>query len=143
MKVTLDLKPFAAAWHLASGEADRARQRRRTLADDGSVTHEWTEPDRSAVRNYVMLDAAGPAPPRLVAAGKHAILEADLAAACSVAEPGRCLLLPADVRRLLTAVRKGKGPIERIVIRPEPDRVVFVSPPPRGLMVDINVRLGM
>ena len=38
---------------------------------------------------------------------------------------------------------KGKGPIERIVIRPEPDRVVFVSPPPRGLMIDINVRLGM
>ena len=38
---------------------------------------------------------------------------------------------------------KGKGPIERIVIRPEPDRVVFVTPPPRGLMVDINVRLGM
>jgi len=38
---------------------------------------------------------------------------------------------------------RGKGPIERIVIRPEPDRVVFVSPPPRGLMVDINVRLGM
>jgi hypothetical protein len=38
---------------------------------------------------------------------------------------------------------KGKGPIERIVIRPEPDRVVWVSPPPRGLMVDINVRLGM
>ena len=38
---------------------------------------------------------------------------------------------------------KGKGPVERIVIRPEPDRVVFVSPPPRGLMVDINVRLGM
>ena len=37
----------------------------------------------------------------------------------------------------------GKGPIERIVIRPEPDRVVFVSPPPRGLMIDINVRLGM
>ena len=38
---------------------------------------------------------------------------------------------------------KGKGPIEKIVIRPEPDRIVFVSPPPRGLMVDINVRLGM
>ena len=38
---------------------------------------------------------------------------------------------------------RGKGPIEYIVIRPEPDRVVFVSPPPRGLMVDINVRLGM
>jgi len=38
---------------------------------------------------------------------------------------------------------KGKGPIEQIVIRPEPDRVVFVAPPPRGLMVDINVRLGM
>jgi hypothetical protein len=38
---------------------------------------------------------------------------------------------------------KGMGPVERIVIRPEPDRVVFVSPPPRGLMVDINVRLGM
>ena len=38
---------------------------------------------------------------------------------------------------------KGKGPIEKIVIRPEPDRVIFVSPPPRGLMVDINVRLGM
>lgn len=38
---------------------------------------------------------------------------------------------------------KGKGPIEKIVIRPEPDRVVFVSQPPRGLMVDINVRLGM
>src|SRR5688572_32508508 len=38
---------------------------------------------------------------------------------------------------------KGKGPIEKIVIRPEPDRVVFVSPPPRGLMIDINVRLGM
>ena len=37
----------------------------------------------------------------------------------------------------------GRGPIERIVIRPEPDRVVFVSPPPRGLMIDINVRLGM
>lgn len=38
---------------------------------------------------------------------------------------------------------RGKGPVERIVIRPEPDRVVFVSPPPRGLMIDINVRLGM
>ena len=38
---------------------------------------------------------------------------------------------------------RGKGPIERIVIRPEPDRVIFVSPPPRGLMIDINVRLGM
>jgi hypothetical protein len=38
---------------------------------------------------------------------------------------------------------RGKGPIERIVIRPEPDRVVFVSQPPRGLMIDINVRLGM
>jgi len=38
---------------------------------------------------------------------------------------------------------KGKGPIEKIVIRPEPDRVVWVTPPPRGLMIDINVRLGM
>ena len=38
---------------------------------------------------------------------------------------------------------RGRGPIERIVIRPEPDRVVFVSPPPHGLMIDINVRLGM
>ena len=38
---------------------------------------------------------------------------------------------------------KGKGPIEKIVIRPEPDRVVFVSPPPKGLMIDINVRLGL
>ena len=38
---------------------------------------------------------------------------------------------------------RGKGPIEKIVIRPEPDRVVFVAQPPRGLMVDINVRLGM
>jgi hypothetical protein len=38
---------------------------------------------------------------------------------------------------------RGKGPIERIVIRPEPERVVFVTPPPRGLMIDINVRLGM
>jgi hypothetical protein len=38
---------------------------------------------------------------------------------------------------------KGKGPIEKIVIRPEPDRIVFVSQPPRGLMVDINVRLGL
>ena len=38
---------------------------------------------------------------------------------------------------------KGKGPIEKIVIRPEPDRVVFVSQPPKGLMIDINVRLGL
>ncbi|HUQ80565.1 MAG TPA: hypothetical protein VM076_05500 [Gemmatimonadaceae bacterium] len=38
---------------------------------------------------------------------------------------------------------RGKGPVEKIVIRPEPDRVVFVSQPPRGLMVDINVRLGI
>lgn len=38
---------------------------------------------------------------------------------------------------------RGRGPVERIVIRPEPDRIVFVSQPPRGLMVDINVRLGM
>ena len=38
---------------------------------------------------------------------------------------------------------KGKGPIEKIVIRPEPDRIVFVSQPPRGLMIDINVRLGL
>ena len=38
---------------------------------------------------------------------------------------------------------KGKGPIERIVIRPEPERIVWVSPPPKGLLVDINVRLGM
>ena len=38
---------------------------------------------------------------------------------------------------------KGKGPVERIVIRPEPERIVWVSPPPRGILVDINVRLGM
>jgi hypothetical protein len=38
---------------------------------------------------------------------------------------------------------KGKGPIEKIVIRPEPDRVVFVSAPPRRLLPDITVRLGM
>ena len=38
---------------------------------------------------------------------------------------------------------KGKGPIEKIVIRPEPDRVVFVSQPPKGLMIDINLRLGI
>ena len=38
---------------------------------------------------------------------------------------------------------KGKGPIEKIVIRPEPDRVVFVSQPPKGLMIDINLRLGL
>ena len=38
---------------------------------------------------------------------------------------------------------KGKGPIEKIVIRPEPDRIVFVSQPPKGLMIDINVRLGL
>ena len=38
---------------------------------------------------------------------------------------------------------KGKGPVERIVIRPEPERIVWVSPPPKGILVDINVRLGM
>ena len=38
---------------------------------------------------------------------------------------------------------KGKGPVERIVIRPEPERIVWVSPPPKGLLIDINVRLGM
>ena len=38
---------------------------------------------------------------------------------------------------------KGKGPIEKIVIRPEPDRVVFVSQPPKAVMVNINVRLGL
>jgi hypothetical protein len=38
---------------------------------------------------------------------------------------------------------KGKGPIEKVIIRPEPERVVFVSQPPRGVMVDINVRLGL
>jgi hypothetical protein len=38
---------------------------------------------------------------------------------------------------------KGKGPIEKIVIRPEPDRVIFVSQPPKGLMIDINLRLGL
>ena len=38
---------------------------------------------------------------------------------------------------------KGKGPIEKIVIRPEPDRIVFVSQPPKAVMVNINVRLGL
>lgn len=36
----------------------------------------------------------------------------------------------------------GRGPVEKMVIRPEPDRVIFESAPPR-VLVDINVRLGM
>jgi hypothetical protein len=37
---------------------------------------------------------------------------------------------------------RGKGPMERLVIRPTPERVVFESAPPR-VLVDINVRLGL
>jgi hypothetical protein len=36
---------------------------------------------------------------------------------------------------------KGKGPIKRIVVRREPERIVFVDAP-RVVLVDINVRLG-
>lgn len=37
---------------------------------------------------------------------------------------------------------RGKGPIVRMVIRPAQERVVFESAP-RGLLAEINVRLGM
>jgi hypothetical protein len=36
---------------------------------------------------------------------------------------------------------RGKGPIKRIVVRREPERIVFVDAP-RVVLVDINVRLG-
>ena len=37
---------------------------------------------------------------------------------------------------------RGKGPIVRMVIRPAEERVVFESAP-RGLLAEINIRLGM
>jgi hypothetical protein len=37
---------------------------------------------------------------------------------------------------------RGKGPIVRMIIRPAQERVVFESAP-RGLVAEINVRLGM
>jgi uncharacterized protein (UPF0548 family) len=37
---------------------------------------------------------------------------------------------------------KGKGRLQRIVVRREPERVVFVDAP-RAVQVDINVRLGL
>lgn len=37
---------------------------------------------------------------------------------------------------------RGLGPVERMVVRPSGDIVVFESAP-RGVLVDINVRLGM
>ena len=36
---------------------------------------------------------------------------------------------------------RGKGPVHRIVVRREPERIVFVDAP-RVVLVDINVRLG-
>ena len=37
---------------------------------------------------------------------------------------------------------KGKGPVERIVVRPAQERVVFEAAP-RPLLVDINLKLGL
>ena len=37
---------------------------------------------------------------------------------------------------------KGKGPVEKMIIRPAPDRFIFEAAP-RGVTVDINVRLGL
>lgn len=37
---------------------------------------------------------------------------------------------------------KGKGRLERIVVRREPERIVFVNAP-RAVLVDINLRLGL
>jgi hypothetical protein len=37
---------------------------------------------------------------------------------------------------------KGKGRLQKIVVRREPERVVFVDAP-RAVQVDINVRLGL
>ncbi|HEU4641950.1 MAG TPA: hypothetical protein VFS44_05785 [Gemmatimonadaceae bacterium] len=36
----------------------------------------------------------------------------------------------------------GREPVEKMVIRPAPDRVIFESAPPK-VLVDINVRLGL
>lgn len=36
---------------------------------------------------------------------------------------------------------RGRGPVQRIVVRREPERIVFVDAP-RVVLVDINVRLG-
>ena len=37
---------------------------------------------------------------------------------------------------------KGKGPVEKMIIRPAPDRFIFEAAP-KGVTVDINVRLGL
>jgi hypothetical protein len=37
---------------------------------------------------------------------------------------------------------RGKGPLQKIVVRREPQRIVFVDAP-RPVQVDINVRLGL
>jgi hypothetical protein len=37
---------------------------------------------------------------------------------------------------------KGKGPVEKIIVRPAGDVVVFESAP-KGVLIDINVRLGL
>lgn len=37
---------------------------------------------------------------------------------------------------------RGKGPVEKMIIRPAPDRFIFESAP-SGVTVDINIRLGL
>ena len=37
---------------------------------------------------------------------------------------------------------KGKGPVEKMIIRPAPDRFIFEAAP-KGVTVDINLRLGL
>ena len=37
---------------------------------------------------------------------------------------------------------RGRGPLQKIVVRREPDRIVFVDAP-RVVLVDINVKLGL
>ena len=37
---------------------------------------------------------------------------------------------------------RGKGPVEKMIIRPAPDRFIFEAAP-KGVTVDINVRLGL
>lgn len=37
---------------------------------------------------------------------------------------------------------KGKGRLQKIVVRREPERIVFIDAP-RAVLVDINVRLGL
>ncbi len=103
MDLTIDPRLFRPAWNFVSGNVERNCET-ITTPGEGGTRERVTRVDRANPANFVLLDASDPSvSPRLMARRGNSWAEAATIPGCTVREPGRTMLLPGDMTKLLAS----------------------------------------